>query len=79
MSEAPHSGAIPCIDINSISATLNNLSFLSYDFSIEFQFSCLISEDKNRENAQEVPLTDTSYVGFLHWVLFFKLIDQCDC
>ena len=72
MSEAPHSGAILCVDRNSINATLNNPSFLSYDFSIEFQFSCKISEDKNRENVQDVPLTDTFYVGFLHWLLVLK-------
>ena len=41
-----------------------NPPFLNYDFSIEFQFFCIILEDKNHKNAQEFPLIDTFYVNF---------------
>ena len=67
VSEAPHSGAIPCAMAGQNFYQYNpvyNPPFLNYDFSIEFQFSCIILEDKNCKNALEFPLTDTFYVNF---------------
>ena len=72
VSEAPHSGAIPCAMAGQNFHQYNpvyNPPFLNYDFSIEFQFSSIILEDKNRKNALDFPLTDTFYVNFFHWLL----------
>ena len=78
VSEAPHSGAIPCAMAGQNFHQYNpvyNPPFLDYDFSIEFQFSCIILEIK----IVKMPKNFLSLIPFMSIVSigsYFKVISS---